>query len=635
MNGEPLITIDKFSGSGQNGVLFCEGFYPEIDNQKSVLGEGFCTVSRANTGTTGFSTLNTVYAGIVLSANDNTFYNMYLDANGTIFVNQISGSAITDGKIHQTSFVTGYSDLAETYNGNILFSSYDNIGKGTKSVVTGGSTTTLVDTTKNFVTEGIAVNDKVTNLKTGIEYTVTSISTTTNTNDTLNFTASGTNTNTAGDDYIVWNNNCFAISNTREVWQPSLNDFRIQMKLYGTQILFTNGNYIGALSADVTTVDKTYKQLPYKNQALAISVNNSSILVSSFFNGKGCLLLWDGYSDGWNNILEIDSPVYALTSYLSGWVFVSKGIVYYTDGYQYKKLYSINTGKKISTGYLEPKMHNGLVIYEDTLYCACINNDNNFISPGVYAIDLSNPNLGFTLIRAKKTTKFNGYPYCVFLVDGGNTPQVIETAGDGFIDYISHGGAVTGGQYADNSVLMFINLPRETRVTGIGLNISRYLKAFSSDSVARTRAIQVSIGDGDRGIVSNCVLTSNTTTTAVVDATNFLNNEVGDQLYISDRTSPIMGERTFISAISDAGSSTEDWTLSPAFSTTDTTTTVKTIRVKKLDKITLSNKGLNNELLFTSNDSGLLSNKLFIEIVVFGQSNAMPININSIKIYGG
>lgn len=634
MNGKPILTIDKFSGFGQNGILFCEGFYPEIDNGKFSLGEGFCSVSRANTSTTGFSTMNTVYAGIQLVAADSSYYNMYLDANGTLFVNQISGSSIADGKIHQTSFVTGYLDLTEAYNGDILFSSYDYIGKGISSTVTGGSTTTLVDTTKNFVDEGIAVNDKVTNLKTGIEYTITSITTTTNANDTLNFTASGTNTNTAGDNYIAWDNNCFSISNVSEKWQPSSNDFRIQMKLYGTQIFFTNGNYIGALSADVSTVDKTYKQLPYKNQAIAIGVNNSSILVSSFFNGKGALLLWDGYSDGWNNIIELDSPVYALTNYSSGWVFVSKGSVYYTDGYQTKKIYSSNVSRKTASSFIEPKMHNGLVVYDDTLYCACINDDNNFISPGVYAIDINNPNFGFTLIRSKKLTRYNGKPYCVFVLDGGILPQEVEAAGDGFIDYISHGSA-SAGQYADNSAIFFINLPQQIRVTGIGLNITRYLKAFGADTVSRTRDIQVSIGDADRGIISVASSTSNTTSAITLNGETYLNNKIGDELYISDSTSPLFGERTFITDISGAGTSSEVWSVSPALSTTDTSTGIKTIRVKKLDRITLNNNGLKEEVIFINNDTGFLSNKLFIEIVVFGQASAMPININSIKIYGG
>ena len=42
-NLKPILQIDKFSGSGKNGILYCEGFYPEIDNKKSVMSEGYYT----------------------------------------------------------------------------------------------------------------------------------------------------------------------------------------------------------------------------------------------------------------------------------------------------------------------------------------------------------------------------------------------------------------------------------------------------------------------------------------------------------------------------------------------------------------------------------------------------------------
>jgi hypothetical protein len=55
-------------------------------------------------------------------------------------------------------------------------------------IATGGSTTTLIDTTVNFVAEGIKIGTAVTRALGGTSV-VTSISTTTNLNDTLNFLA--------------------------------------------------------------------------------------------------------------------------------------------------------------------------------------------------------------------------------------------------------------------------------------------------------------------------------------------------------------------------------------------------------------------------------------------------------------
>lgn len=678
-NGKPKITIDKFSGAGQNGILFCEGFYPEVDNGKSVLSEGYSVLSRANASTTGFSGIDTIYAGMPMTSKSGDFFNLYIDSNGQLFTNQVLASSIKDGEIHQTANVTGYPDIIEAYNGDILYSSQAYIGRGFRSYASGGSTTTLVDTKRHFggVNKGAydsgvsyvqydyvsyngkwyacilaslnhaptdttywietvpvpyTVNDKFTNLKTGIQYTITSVTTTTKQNDTLNFTASGANTNSNEDDYILWKDNIFSIANTSEAWQPSSSDFRMQMNQYGSQIFFANGNYLGAISADLTTADNTYKQLPYKNQALCFGVNNSSILVSSSFNGKGAFLLWDGTSDGWNNILELDSPVYALTNYKSGWLFISKGTVYYTDGYQIQELYSINSSKKITNNTLEAKMHNSLVVYEDVLYCATTSEDTNFIASGVYALDISNPNLGFSLIRQPISTKFNGVAYSVFLADGGSTSQIVEVGGNGFINYLLYGSSANA--YCDKSALMFISLPSERRITSIGLNLSRYLKAFSNDSSALTRQIQVSIGDGDRGLISSFSSSSSTTTTITINGETNLNNEIGDEVYVSDKSSSLFGERTFITAIANKGTTSEVWTVSPALSTTGSSDTLRMIRVKKLDRITLTAKDLRKEVLFTNENTGFFSNKLFIEIVVYGQASPLPININSIKIYG-
>ena len=75
----PVITIEQFSGSGQNGILYCEGLYPEIDNGKSSMGEGFYTQSRFNTSTTGMSNIATIKAILPLSTvnNPDALYNLY------------------------------------------------------------------------------------------------------------------------------------------------------------------------------------------------------------------------------------------------------------------------------------------------------------------------------------------------------------------------------------------------------------------------------------------------------------------------------------------------------------------------------------------------------------------------------
>lgn len=637
-NQKPLITIDKFSGSGQNGILYCEGFYPEIDNGKSSMSEGYYTSGLFNSTTTGATNLGTVNSIIPLSTinSASTTYQLYYDGFKIFAFSEIYSSDIKTAEIHTNlGTITTYGDMIETAGGNILYTQANYIGRGVRFKATGGSTTTIIDTSKNFTTLGFAANDKVTNLKTGIEYTITSISTTTNTNDTLNFTASGTNTTGANDEIIVWDDNKMDITSTAAAWQQGVTLWSKQIKQYGDQYIFTNGNYLGLIANDEATVDKAYKQLPAKYQAICVSINVDKILVSANFNGNGGLCLWDGYSDGWNNILSFDKPVSALYQYNSGWVFVSNGDIYYTDGYNIERMYDDNSTRKLYTSF-SPASFNGLIVYGNMLYCANVSNDLNFIEDGVYAIDMTNTNNGYTNIKCIKSTRNNGNPYCLSAINRFSNTAQIQVGGEGFVGYINYGNS--GGQYRDKSLLMYISLPEVHQITGVGLNLSRYIKTYNNDtSTAKSRVVQVGVGDGNRGILSYVQTTSTGFygTTLTVDGTSNLNNAVGDEFY--SITDAYFAERGFITAISGAGTSGELWTIDTAVSAVSpTTSNLKMVRVKNYGKKTVSYNNLKEEIMFypSSNNSGVLTNKIIIEVVFYGQANPLPLNINEIKIYG-
>lgn len=637
MTQKPLISIDKFSGSGLNGILYCEGLYPEVDNGKSVMSDGYYTGSNFNSSTTGATNLGTVRAILPLTTinNSNTTYNLYYDGWKIFSYSENYSSTIKTSELHSNLGSISGGDFIETALGNILFTQESYIGRGVRFKATGGSTTTIIDTTRNFGDLGFAANDKVTNLKTGIEYTITSISTTTNTNDTLNFSASGANTTGANDEIIAWENERLSISATAAAWQPSVATWAKQIKQYGDQYFFTNGNYIGAVSADEGTVDKTFKQLPAKHQALCMDVNNEKLIVSCNFNGKGAFLLWDGATGGWNNILKFDNPVNALYSYQSGWVFVSNGGVFYTDGWQIQKMYDLNSNRKLAFS-VNPVGFNGLLVYGEILYCANITSDINLVEAGVYAIDLSNVNNGFTIIKCLKTTRTSGSPYCLAVINRFSNIANIQIGGENFVSFIGYG--TSTGQYRDKSMLMIISLPELKRITGVGLNLSRYIKNYANDQItAKTRVVQVSVGDANRGILSYAETraTGYYGTTLTVDGTTWLNAEVGDQVY--SITADYYGDRTFITGISGAGTAAELWTVDPAVSPVDPARSeLKLIRVKNYGKKTITQNSLKEEIMFypASPNSGILTNKIVLEIVFYGNSNSLPININEIKVYG-
>lgn len=682
MNQKPLITIDKFQGQGINGILYCEGLYPEINNGKSVMSEGFYTSSVFNTSTTGMANIGTTKSILSLSTlyNENITYNLYYSGL-KIHASSDYSTDITNGLLHTTAGLITKPDMIETTNGNILYTQENYIGLGIRGKATGGSTTTLIDTTRHFggsykgaydsgttyaqydyvsyngkwyackqsstgnvptnttywletIPNEIAVNDTITNLKTGIIYKITSITTTTNQNDTLNFSASGTNTTVANNEYIAWDNDKHNITLTKQNWQEGNTYWAKQIKLYGDQYIFTNGNYLGIISADEETVDPTYKQLPAQHQALSMDINVSSILVSCSYSGKGSILFWDGSSDGWNNIYEYDRPVLSVINYNIGFIFVSNGVVYYTNGYQVQKLYEMNSTRKLYSS-INPVGFNSLCIYDNMLYCANSYRDNNLIDIGVYAINLGNVNDGFTLIRCIKTTKNNGTPDCIFLSNRFSISSTILVGGDSFVDQLNYGNS--GGQYRNKSMILMVSLPTEHRITGVGLNLSRYIKNYVNDiNTTRSRVVQVAVGDGKRGLIDYAYTTATGYygTSILPYGTNYFpNTEIGDEIVSSQED--YIGDRAFITNITGKGEAGEIWTVDTAVSSvSNDRSALKMLRVKNFGKKTITSKELNNEVLYTNTNGGILSNKIFIEIVFYGQNAPMPLDINEIKIYG-
>lgn len=635
MTQEPIITIDKFSGMGQ-GALFCEGFYPDIIAGQSVLNEGFRAYQRFNASTSNFTGLGYIYGGISLTTiyNVNNRYNLYIDGDQKIFSYQQLGTEIKNGLIHTSNTIEycRYPDIIETNNGNILIPTEKYIVRGLRGAVTSGSTTTIVDTTKNFIDEGITINDKVTNLKTGIEYTITSITTTTNTNDTLNFTASGANTNTANDEYIVWDENKHTTDLTRKTWQPRQTDWVKQFTLYGDEYLFTNGNYIGKISTDESTVDKTFQQLPNKYQAKCINANSGYFIVGGNANNKGFIAIGDSSTSQWLNIIKLDREITAIANYKSDFIFVSNGVVYYTNGYQIEPLSMISLAEKLGNTNINPASHNGLVVYNDLLFLAQPSTDHNLIMAGVYILNLLNTEDGWTFLKTPNTNRPNAIPYSIMVLGRFSSIKDVEVGCDGSLSYLADG--ASGDEYYDKSIILSINLPRNIQVKGVGLNLGAHLKDYQNQISRLSREITVSVGDGNRPLISYLQnKDAGTSSSFTVNGTIFFNHEVGDELYIIEDDDDLYGERSFITDIQNQGTDTETWTVSPAFSASiPASTDFRTIRVKKFETKTINVDNLKEEIMFYGD--GILTNKIFLEIVFKGITNDLPLNINNINIYG-
>ena len=294
----------------------------------------------------------------------------------TFYTTDSGTSNIYKGKVGEQGSTGTYlpskkPDLFQLPSGNILFTSSRHLGLIVRGLNKTASTTKIVDKEgRDFTTLGLstsAPNNNVVNLKTGATYTITSISTTTNTNDTLNFSA-GVSVS-ANDEFMAFaytfkdlnfvnGKDGTEITTPHFAGQQSQEYWTRQIHKYGNQYMISNGNYIALLANDEATMDGMYKHLPVGEQIIAFNPNSvDNILVSSVNNnGLGHLLLWDGSSDGWQQILNIDAAPNAVHNTGSGWMFLLDGVIYYTDGLNIENMISFPENSRERQLIIQPTL---------------------------------------------------------------------------------------------------------------------------------------------------------------------------------------------------------------------------------------------------------------------------------------
>jgi len=650
-NLKPKLQIDKFSEAGKGRLFYNEGLIADNENGNSLLYDGYRSSKEFDNSDTAFSSLSgdNIMAIQYLSrkAVSSDKYRLILTSSGKFLSKTFSSSDIKDAvglslssslTSSGTYLASSYPDLLELPSGNLIFSSTNHLGLVVRGYcATGSSTTKIIDTQgRNFTTLGLSSSDpnnKVWNLKTGTIHTITSISTTTSTNDTLNFDA-GT-ANTQNDEFIavVWDKWSLK-TDISPVPTYSSNDKR-QIKASSDAFYVLNNNYLGKLVSDESTFynkdvvgENKGKLLPIGHKAEAFETNTNRILVSSSkTNGENFLLLWDGYSDGWNNIINVDYKINCLKSYKSGWVYVSNGILYYTDGFSIQEMSSYNDTNRIdrNTNSLMVDGFNSITELKDTIYIVSTSDNINRVKLGVYAF---NPKSGWSFIPIVYKSRLYGTPKSIFFSDIKHREIEVGMA-DG-LSYIREGSNTN--QYLNKSCIYLLNLKEETQIFGIGLNLgvdfNKYITGFSAEKKTK---ITVSIGDGKKGIIYYYQGNVDGTGSISIDDTNDP-VDIGDEIIFYGIDSKVRGERTFVT---DKTTLVGEISLSvsPQFSQTDDETRdFKLLKLKKCDTKEILVSELNREQIFF-NPNPFLSNKLFVEITIQGITNSFPVSIMGINVY--
>lgn len=654
MQGKPLLTIDKFSGSGEGGLFYNEGFMPDRENGQSVLREAFVSTNNFDNSDSGYSSpaVSEVKSMMYIqSLSGTSVYLFVIDKLGQFYLKNIVGTTFTNGYVFITPTTGNYApvqkpDMYQLPSGNIIYTT--NISTGIiyrGKVKTGSSATTIIDTDgRDWTALGVTTANTVTNLVTGKRYPITSITTTTATNDTLNFTTQSSS-NTANDEFMVLVHQKFDLTSgvtyPTFIGQPLQIYWSRQIKQYGDVFYILNGNYLAKLASDEITFEAGFKQLSKGYQATCFDTNTDRILIAARSVSQGFrLFLWDGYSDGFNNIIRVDSEINCLCNYRNGWVYMVNGVLYFTDGYQIQKLQAYADKTFIDETYaVQPTNFNGIVTIDDNVFTF---NSNSNLNRALNAVYAWNRNTGWSIIPIRFKGRLYGAVTALAVKafatsSSSNYPPTITVGLNGGVSYINDNNAYSS-QYLNKSAIFFIRLPQKFQIKAIELNISpSYTLAGNLATYTQTK-VSVNIGEGKGNVFAEHSATTVPTTTTIAVAGNTRTGTVGDEIqFVPGGTSEALnGERTFITSIANKGLSNEVWTVSPALSAAVAAADHR-MRIIKVRSTTPTSKTVAladfAEPIVFNVDKGFVSDKLFLEIVVTGITSPCPITINSIKVY--
>jgi len=519
MQSKPILTIKNFAGMEDNGCYWCESMSIKKVNGESVLRPEWYAGSFLHSDLTGFTNMQ-VLNGLATINFDIDGYCLAV-SNQYMFVFHSIGASSYQGEAHSLSGATQstYPDIILTGQSNFLYSSANHLGLGYRGQCkTGSGTTKIIDTDgRNFA--GVT---HVYNIKNKESYTVTSVTTTTAANDTLNFNA-GT-ANAAGDWFICFIDAKFSFHSTTVQYkgQESSTTWKRQIKLWGSTFYILNGNYLAALSATETTwttdvLSYNNKQFPTNSQGLCFDINQDRALISCDCNGRGKLLLWDGYSTNWTNILDIESPARAMVSYKNGWLYTMGYSIYWTDGYNIQfvtKLLDSRITNYFGGSFNSMKMINGL------LFLSLSPTGSGRQIGGNYVYDFEN---GWIYFPSYGTGRFASGGN-VFYVYYGELPVILTSNSDNSAgSRIYTINRIYQSQPSECSYILHIKLPQKINIKMIELSLGTNNIDFDREN--SSTSVTVNYGDGNYTFLSKFKPVNTSTYT-------ILNNSDGNKTFV-------------------------------------------------------------------------------------------------------
>ena len=591
----------------------------------------------------GFSAMTVVQAMDSILEGSNKFAYM-IDSKARLFLKQIDAASNGDGLAQNIDADVSYPDiklLGSDSNSRAIFTQAQNVGRIHRGSASGGSATTLDDNSGvDFTKMSLTTGDVVYNITTGKHFTINSggVAAT-----ELTITSSDGGSFSAGNRYCIIDPN----------WK-SLSDNAVSDKIdYGRQIIeFDQDYYIldgqnlarvpgGSATPDVETLNAAWKPLESGWIGRCGASNGNTILIGAIKNGKGKLFLWDKSSSGWLNKLALDNSPQAIRLYGNGYVFISGGTIYYTDGYSMQKLSDFPDSTVASQVSVKP---NGMLIISGNIIINAYYNLFNRQKTGIYIFNIAK--LDFV--------------FCPFEFDGalghgktsrGSASGAIFFDNSSTFNRILYSFGTGGGAYfANNYVVSYLNLGEKnnqgtffTEMIPLGKNASiKKIEVILSPELEEygnvaSPAVQVNckISDGTRPLWRYVKVSGNSAALNAIKVYGsyafYARAKKGDEVLFNQGKNGFL--RRYITDIVNPGTDNETWTLDsdlPNLTKADEEITVLPFQLFDMSPVTIDENIISAGILEFF--PRFIGDNLQMEIYVLGTQYPV-FAIESLKIY--
>ena len=632
------LTIKNFSGMGK-GTYYLDRMESQKIGGQDILTTGWYTSKNVDENDTSFTNLTIINAFNYMTYGTSSALDTHVLAMGNSgLMFDFSSLQASDnlGEIHDIDSAgsgvnqvvsTDYPDITTSTNNNILYTSAGHLGRGTIYTATGGSTTTIVVAGEDFSaqTPPPVDGDRLYNVTKKEEYTIDTGGVGTTTLTLVTGTACE-----ADDVFILFDDNFqkFNVSqavNQQFTGQPAPASWIRQIKLLEDSYYVLNGNWLSSLNVDESTWSEETKQLPKQYQSTCFDVNKSNVLVGASYQGQGKLLLWDAYSDGWLSNIDIDMPPDSIRAYGSGWIVMAHNKMFYTDGYQISIMTSVpdmdDFRKLFNTHY------NGVEIIGKDIIISADPDLQNRAKTGVWIYNIEN-GWSYTPFDNDNGYTYTGSVGALGKIYSWGTPNLYASVNDVrgtnnfLIDNVYQG---AGTKY---SAMFYVKLPQKMRVNTIELNLSPTYNDYSK--AASTVDVSVSYGDGRDSLWNYANVKTGSSASSIINASGDSHPAtVGQEVLMLEGNTG--GEKTWITAITGAATTSETWAVSPSLSATPETNSIMSVADLNFSETkTITSTNISDSL--TYNISDFYSDNLWIEVNFEVKTGATTLDLHSINI---